>query len=603
MRFRTVILLWMLGLVSLVLTGAIAAVTTVIDRAARRDLAADLVRTQQVFGDLQAYRQTLLRSETRVVAEEPRLKAVVATEDISHETVVGVVQDLTQALRCDLLVLTDGSGRLLADVSDASASGDDLSRLPLVAEALDKGESSGIWTDAKSVYQVQGHRLNFGESVVGVVVLGYRWDDKTADTVQRQTASGVVVTLDGKPVASSSLEDGDRASVGEALAGVPPSASVPSEVHLGGATDLALTATLAGYQGDHAVRYAVIRSLDRALAPRHRLVLLLWGLLGASIACAAALSLGLARRLSRPIDGLVDFTRRIAAGDLRGKTGTDGPIEIQTLGTAMNRMVTELAESREHMAIKQRLERDLEIAVRIQTSILPRDLDVPGLEIAAAMLPASEVGGDYYDVLPVADGCWIGIGDVAGHGLTAGLAMMMVQSIVSALVARNPDASPVEAVRILNEVLYDNIRRRLKQDEHVTLSLLRYTDDGRVVFAGAHEDIVIVRAGTKQVELVRTPGTWLGVTRGIEAVTVETTLQLRAGDLMVLYTDGMLEERNADNERFEYRFFNAVVDVANEPVEKIRDHLMGKVRKWMALQEDDCTVVVLRYRGKAAHAE
>jgi|SRR5579859_230494 len=601
MRFRTVILLWTLGLLSLVLAATIAAVTTAIDRRARLDTAADLVRTQRVFDDLEAYRQALLRSETRVMAEEPRLKAVVATEDISHDTVMGVAQELTQALRCDLFLLTDAGGRLVADASNPTASGDDLSRIPLIEEAMAKGESSGIWTDPTNVYQVQGHRLSFGETVVGILVLGYRWDDKTAETVQRQTASGVVVTFDGKPVAASALEDGDRATVAAAIAGVSPGAAVPSEVRVGSATDLALTAGLAGYRGDHVVRYAVVRSLDRALAPGRRLILLLWAILGVAMLGAGVVSFGLARRLSRPIDRLVEFTRR-AAGDLSSRTTAEGPVELRTLGDAMNRMVGELAASREQLAVKERLEREMEIAVRVQTSILPRTLEVPGLDVAAMMIPASEVGGDYYDVIPVSDGCWIGIGDVAGHGLTAGLAMMMVQSIVATLVKNDPKASPKESVRILNEVLCENIRNRLRQDEHVTLSLLRYESSGRVVFAGAHEDIIVVRADTKKAELVSTPGTWLGIRRGIESVTSESTIQLRDGDLMVLYTDGILEAPNAKGERFEGRLFDAVAEVAGEHVEAIRDHVLDKLRAWMAVQEDDCTIVVVKHRAKAPPA-
>ncbi len=67
----------------------------------------------------------------------------------------------------------------------------------------------------------------------------------------------------------------------------------------------------------------------------------------------------------------------------------------------------------------------------MQTSILPRKFAVPGLEISAKMIPASEVGGDYYDVIPVDDGCWIAIGDVSGHGLDAGLVMLMLQSSIT----------------------------------------------------------------------------------------------------------------------------------------------------------------------------
>ena len=67
---------------------------------------------------------------------------------------------------------------------------------------------------------------------------------------------------------------------------------------------------------------------------------------------------------------------------------------------------------------KQRLEKELEIGARIQTCLLPKNVAIPELELAAKMVPASEVGGDYYDAFAAGKGGFIGIGDVAGHGLT-----------------------------------------------------------------------------------------------------------------------------------------------------------------------------------------
>ena len=193
----------------------------------------------------------------------------------------------------------------------------------------------------------------------------------------------------------------------------------------------------------------------------------------------------------------------------------------------------------------------MEIATRIQTSILPRDVTVPRLEIAATMRTATEVGGDYYDVIPVADGCWMGIGDVAGHGLGTGLVMLMMQSGIGVLARKMPDASPRELLLALNAMLVDNVRMRLGQREHATLTLLRYRQDGRLTFAGAHEEILIRRAATGRCERLETPGAWVGAKRDIEAGTVESSAQLQPGDLLVLYTDGLIEAMGRDGrERF-----------------------------------------------------
>jgi serine phosphatase RsbU (regulator of sigma subunit) len=268
-------------------------------------------------------------------------------------------------------------------------------------------------------------------------------------------------------------------------------------------------------------------------------------------------------------------------------------------GAELMRRVQHEAAERDK-AEQRRLAQELSIATRIQTSILPRDLSVRGLEIAATMLPATEVGGDYYDVVPTERGCWLGIGDVAGHGLRSGLVMMMLQSVVAALVRSTPAASPSEVLRVVNEVLYENVRRRLCQDEHATLSLLRYDASGELVFAGAHEDMLVLRADTGQVELVPTLGTWVAATLDISDATQDSRCQLRDGDVLVLYTDGVIEAANRAGEQFGIeRLMSELLRSAAEPVATIRDRLRAAVTEFMAVQDDDVALLVARYRAGA----
>lgn len=264
-------------------------------------------------------------------------------------------------------------------------------------------------------------------------------------------------------------------------------------------------------------------------------------------------------------------------------------------GAELVRRVAEEAAQREK-AEKERLERELEIATHIQTSILPRDFSVENLDIAAIMVPATEVGGDYYEVLPGPGGCWLGIGDVAGHGLRSGLVMMMLQSVVAALGRDDFDAAPRQLVQIVNAVLYDNVRNRLQQDEHATLTLIRYFADGRLVFAGAHEDLVIWRAATGQCERIATQGTWVGATRDIAAETEDQHAHLEPNDLLLLFTDGALEATNQSGEPFGLDRLCAELEaVAREPVERIRDRLLASVQSFLAVQDDDIALLVARY--------
>ncbi|HVU02478.1 MAG TPA: SpoIIE family protein phosphatase [Polyangiaceae bacterium] len=245
-----------------------------------------------------------------------------------------------------------------------------------------------------------------------------------------------------------------------------------------------------------------------------------------------------------------------------------------------------------------KVQEELEIARRMQTSILPAEPSLDGLEVAALMIPADEVGGDYYDVRPALDGGWITIGDVSGHGLDAGLVMLMVQSAAFGIASARSGTSPAELLTLLNEVLYDNIARRLGRSDYVTLCVLRYRRNGLVEFAGAHQDIIVCRAATGSVERVRTQGPWVGIRKQIRTITTDGALQLRDGDILVLYTDGIIEAMNADGEQFDVpRLCAAIHEARTKSVEEIRDHVVARARAWMATQDDDLTLLVARYRA------
>src|SRR5262249_23628840 len=124
------------------------------------------------------------------------------------------------------------------------------------------------------------------------------------------------------------------------------------------------------------------------------------------------------------------------------------------------------------------------------------------------------------------------------------------------------------------------------------------TSDGRVVVAGAHEDLLVFRRARGRFERVAAPGTWLGARPDVSKATVDTGLRLDDGDILVLYTDGITEAMSADGEAFGLdRLCAAVAEVAGEATTKILEHLMAEVEGFMARQEDDMTALVLRYRG------
>jgi phosphoserine phosphatase RsbU/P len=264
--------------------------------------------------------------------------------------------------------------------------------------------------------------------------------------------------------------------------------------------------------------------------------------------------------------------------------------------TQMSRALVEEVTRRER-AERARMRQELDIAARIQTAILPKHPSVPGLELATVMHPATEVGGDYFDILPCPGGCWIGIGDVAGHGLTAGLVMLMIQSIVAATVYERPELGPGHAWKALNSVLSANIRERMGQEEHATLSLIRYRTDGRITFAGAHEDLLVYKRASGRCERISTPGIWVGIGTEIpDDATDEREYCLESGDVLVLYTDGILEAKAASGEPYgSERLERLIESIGHLPTARICELVIQDVSGFMAVQDDDMTLVIARH--------
>lgn len=601
MRLRTVFFVSMFGLLLGVIALFAVGVIFIVSRQADSDVHAGLQRGKQAFEELQTLRQALIRSQVRVVAEEPRLKAVAATKEIDHETVLGVAQELRLAVQTDMFIITDRSGRLLVDVADPEAKDFDMSQNSLVADALTKGLSFGVLADGNDVYEVQGRRLQFGNTTVGVLLLGFRLDDKKAEAAAENSGATTVVALDDKLIASSNLENGksiEKAQMSQTLAAAFANPEVTLAMRYLGTEYAVVAHAYPNFQGQGKLQYAVMRSQDAALAPSRTLRKLLLGLLFVGGLIVGLLAIVLARRISQPIDDLVAFTKRVNEGDLEQRATLRGSKEVIKLGAAINAMLQELGEGRDAQAKQLRLEEEMHIAARIQTALLPRELAAPNADISAIMKPATEVGGDYYDFLPLQDGAWIGIGDVAGHTLASGLIMLMVKSVVTAITRLDPDLTPKDVLCMLNRIVFDSVRNRLRQDEHATLCLLHYDEDGTFVFAGAHEDIIVWRASTGKCELLPTPGTWVGSMPEIDRFTVNSVCLLAPGDMMVLYTDGVTEAMNAEQEQFGIqRLVQTVETHSAKSALGVRDAILEQLGRWWTLQSDDVSVVVIRYKS------
>ncbi|MGM0532391.1 MAG: PP2C family protein-serine/threonine phosphatase [Bacteroidota bacterium] len=192
-----------------------------------------------------------------------------------------------------------------------------------------------------------------------------------------------------------------------------------------------------------------------------------------------------------------------------------------------------------------RMGMELDVAKRIQTMVLPQNEEIEKskeLDIGATMITATEVGGDFYEILPQQDGSTLFcIGDVTDHGLYSGIVMLMTQSVVRATADEQKTDLPATLNRI-NSVLYRNIQIRLANRRNLTLSLLHYKN-GTFRITGQHEFILLLRKGSDKVEKIDTIdlGMYIGFVEDISEFVDEITLSVNPGDIMMLYTDGITE--------------------------------------------------------------
>ena len=247
-----------------------------------------------------------------------------------------------------------------------------------------------------------------------------------------------------------------------------------------------------------------------------------------------------------------------------------------------------------------RMQAELDIVRRLQDMLLPCEnelQEVEGLEIAAFMEPADEVGGDYYDVLQHDGHVKIGIGDVTGHGLESGMLMLMTQAVVRTLLIGN-ESDSTRFLSTLNRTIYENVQR-MQTDKSLTLSLLDY-EAGELRISGQHEELIIVRKNGS-VELLDTInlGFPIGLDDEIADFVDEEAIQLQPGDGVVLYTDGITEAENMKREQYGLeRLCEIVGNNWSQDAETIKQTVIDHLHEFIGDQKimDDITLLVLKQK-------
>ena len=332
------------------------------------------------------------------------------------------------------------------------------------------------------------------------------------------------------------------------------------------------------------------------------LLLLLMGAAGLVflVMYAGALLLGLmlARSITRGVHELSVGTQRLRLGDFSHTIPIRSRDQLGELAESFNHMSRGIRDLLREQAEKERLEEELRIARQIQMSLLPGDTlrSVPGVRIAALCLPAAEVGGDYYDVLPLgADRMGVLVADVSGKGTSAALYMAELKGLVLSL-SRIYD-SPARLLVETNHILAAHMDSRT----FVTMTYAVVDGAARSMrFARAgHNPLIHMEARTGRTRVLAPPGLGLGLDRGelFASILEEQEVPLAPGDFFLFFTDGLSEAMNSGAELFgEGRLRRILEQSEGLGSEELRERILDEVQRFVgdAAPHDDLTMVVLK---------
>ncbi len=308
------------------------------------------------------------------------------------------------------------------------------------------------------------------------------------------------------------------------------------------------------------------------------------------------------RRITRPLGVLTRKVMQLAAGDLNARStgqAIGAGREVRTLGVVFNHMAERIKVLLEDVRVKAQLEREMSLARTVQETLLPgrEALQMGPLRIAGLVITADACGGDWWFRAPLDEQrLVIGVGDVTGHGLsTALVATSATSGFASAMTMREPDQLNSQVlISALNITL-----AHLGRGEYQMSSALAVIDTqtGHIDYAaGGHPAAAVFNRVSGQFASLPARGPLLGAS--VTSTYSSRQAQMRPGDIIVWYTDGLTEARDAAGKLYGVQRLSAALQAnAQLSAEGVRDAILADVRSFSAgqPQRDDITVVVAEF--------
>jgi serine phosphatase RsbU (regulator of sigma subunit) len=323
------------------------------------------------------------------------------------------------------------------------------------------------------------------------------------------------------------------------------------------------------------------------------------------ILIVGGITFAFSKMITNPFLSLIRGVEEIGKGNLESKVIVRTGDELEKLAYTFNKMTDDLKiyikNLEETTSAKERFESELHIAHDIQMGMLPKVFppfpDMQEFDIYAALEPAREVGGDLFDFFFLDDDhlCF-NIGDVSGKGMPASLFMVVTKIMVKTKATKG----------LTPETVLDRVNQDISMDNpsllFVTLFLgILNIRTGQLQFAnGGHNPPLIIRPGSDIEMMELTGGLALGVMEDFQYRSKTITLQ--RGDLILLYSDGVTEAMNWDEELYgEKRLIELMHTLRDRPVYEIIAGILDSVNAFCqdAPRADDITLMAIRFNGNA----
>ena len=274
-----------------------------------------------------------------------------------------------------------------------------------------------------------------------------------------------------------------------------------------------------------------------------------------------------------------------------------GGKDLELLNAAANQIAISLENARLYQSESEKIkiERDLDLARKIQQGLLPKCVpNLNGLDICGEMIPAMQVGGDYYDLIQLSDTkLFVAVGDVSGKGLSASLYMTKLQTMVQ--IATKISTSPKEILIEINKRLYESIERSW----FITMTLALFDTENKTVRFCRAGHMPLLTANNGTVESIKTEGIGLGLEKGevFDRTLQEVEIKTKSNQIFAFFSDGITEAMNEKDEMFgEEKLTEILKGKANTRSTEVMNKVWSEVKyfRGSALPNDDMTMVIVK---------